>query len=113
LNLLALRGKVATFQTTSLARRIGDRVWNQILDGAASMVGNSQNARHTPTVKMSINGGAEHNNSGKSVCADCYLCVSARVRFAMVGDAQYETSGEGIVVCDETGKFFDTRATSE
>jgi hypothetical protein len=86
---------------------------SQILDGAAPMVGNSQTARHTPTVKVTINGGAEHNNSGKSVCADCYLYVNATVSFAMVGGVQYETSGEGIVVCNEAGKFFDTSATSE
>jgi hypothetical protein len=87
--------------------------WNQILDGAASMVGNSQHARHTPTVKMTIKGGPEHSNSGKSVCADCYLYVNATVSFAMVGGVQYEASGEGIVVCSEAGKFFDTRASSE
>ena len=46
---------------------------SQILDGAASMVGNSRHARHTPTVKMTINGGPEHSNSGKGVCADCYF----------------------------------------
>jgi hypothetical protein len=86
---------------------------SQILDGAASMVGNSQHARHTPTVKMTINGGTEHSNSGKSVCADCYLYVNATVSFAMVGGVQYETSGEGIVVCSESGKFFDTHASSE
>jgi hypothetical protein len=89
-------------------------VWNQILDGAASMVGNSQNARHTPTVKMTIDGGAEHINSGKSVCADCYLYVNTNVSFVMeTAGVQYEASGEGIVVCSDAGKFFDTRASSE
>ena len=86
---------------------------SQILDGAASMVGNSQHARHTPTVKMTINGGPEHSNSGKSVCADCYLYVNATVSFAMVGGVQYKASGEGIVVCSEAGRFFDSRASSE
>jgi hypothetical protein len=86
---------------------------SQILDGTASMVGNSQHARHTPTVKMTINGGTEQNNSGKSVCADCYLYVNAIVSFPMVGGVQYEASGEGIVVCSAAGKFFDTRASSE
>jgi hypothetical protein len=87
--------------------------WNQILDGAASMIGDSQHAQHTPIVKMTINGGIEHRNSGKSVCADCYLYVNATVSFPMVKSVQYEASGEGIVVCNEEGKFFDTRATSE
>ncbi len=87
--------------------------WNQILDGAASMVGNSQHARHTPTVKMIIDGETERNNSGKSVCADCYLYVNASVSFVLVPSGQSEAIGEGIVVCSEAGKFFDTRARSE
>jgi len=60
---------------------------------------------------MTING-PEHSNSGKSVCADCYLYVNATVSFAMVGGVQNEASGEGIV-CSDAGKFFDTRASSE
>jgi hypothetical protein len=87
--------------------------WNQILDGAASMVGNSQHAHHTPTVKMTIDGGTEHNNSGKSVCADCYLYVNANVSFVLTPGGQSEAIGEGIVVCSDAGKFFYTRANSE
>ena len=87
--------------------------WNQILDGAASMVGNSQHARHTPTVKMTIDGGKEQNNSGNSVCGDCYLYVNANVSFVLTPGGQSGASGEGIVVCSDAGKFFDTRASSE
>jgi hypothetical protein len=57
------------------AERSHNLVFNQILDGAASMVGNSQHALHTPTVTVTISG-TQHNNSGKSVCADCYLYAS-------------------------------------
>jgi hypothetical protein len=63
---------------------------------------------------MTINGGTEHNDFGKSVCADCYLYVNANVSFVMgVVGVQYEASGEGIAVCNEAGKFFDTQAGSE
>ena len=63
---------------------------------------------------MTINGGTEHNDFGKSVCADCYQYVNANVSFVMgVVGVQYEASGEGIVVCNEAGKFFDTQAGSE
>jgi len=49
---------------------------------------------------MTINGGTEHNDFGKSVCADCYLYVNANVSFVMgVVGVQYEASGEGIAVC--------------
>ena len=87
-------------------------IWSQI-DGAVSMVGNSQHAQHTPIVKMTINGGTGHRNSGKSAYADCYLYVNAVVSFRMVTSVQYEASGEGMVICSETVKFFDTRASSE
>lgn len=86
--------------------------WNQILDGAASMVGNSQHVRHTPTVKMTIDGGTEHNNSGKSVCARCYLYVNTSVSFVLPPSGKSDAIDEGIVVCNEEGKFFDTRARS-
>jgi hypothetical protein len=94
------------------ADRSHNIVLNQILDGAASMVGNSQDARHTPTVTVTISG-TQDNNSGKSVCAGCYLYVNADVSFVMAGGVEYEISSEGIVVCNEAGKFFDTRASSE
>ena len=87
--------------------------WSQILDGAVSMVGNSQHAQHTPIVKMTINGGTEYRNSGKSICAECYLYVNATDSFVMAAGVQYEASGEGIVVCNEVGKLFDTQASSE
>ena len=83
----------------------------QILDGAAIMAGNHQNARHTPTVIWTTDG-KEHNISGKSVCADCYLYVNADVSFA-AGDVVHEIGvPEGIVVCSEAGKFVNTRASS-
>ena len=87
--------------------------WNQILDGAASMVGNSQHARHTSTVKITIDGGTEHNNSGKSVCADCYLYVNASVSFVLPPSGKSGAIDEGIVVCSEAGRFFDARVSSE
>jgi hypothetical protein len=93
------------------ANRGHNIVLNQILDGSASMVGNSQHARHTPTVTVTISG-TQHNNSGKSVCADCYIYVNANVSFVMVEGVQYEVSSEGIVVCSEAAKFFDTSASA-
>ena len=84
--------------------------WNQILDGAASMVGNSQHARHTSTVKITIDGGTEHNNSGKR---DCYLYVNASVSFVLPPSGKSGAIDEGIVVCSEAGRFFDARVSSE
>ena len=86
--------------------------WNQILDGAASMVGSSQHARHTPTVKMTIDGGKEQNNSGKSVCGDCYRYFSANV-LCFIGWWSIRSKRKGIVVCSDAGKFFDTSASSK
>jgi hypothetical protein len=94
------------------AERSANLMFNQILDGAASMVGNSQHARHTPIVEVTT-GGTEHSNSGKSVCADCYLYVNANVSLPMAGGVQYEIRSEGIVVCSDAGKFFDTSASSK
>jgi hypothetical protein len=64
--------------------------WNQILDGAASMVGNSQHVRHTPTVKM----------------------TDTSVSFVLPTSGKSGAIDEGIVVCNEEGKFVDTRARS-
>jgi len=94
---------------------------HQILDGFATMFGNPPHARHTPTVTATIGffdnqshewvKGTPQANSGKSVCADCYLYVNAFPSAGMAGGVQYETKGEGIVVCNEAGKFFDTDAS--
>jgi hypothetical protein len=82
---------------------------NQILDGAATMPGNSHHARHTPTVTMTIDR-TPHRNSGKSVCANCYLYVNANVPMELFSgpEAQPKSLGlEGSVVCSEAGEFFD------
>lgn len=82
---------------------------NQILDGAATMPGNSHHARHTPTLTMTIDG-TPHNNSGKSVCANCYLYVNSSVPVDLLSGpgAQPRRIGlEGSVVCSEAGEFFD------
>ena len=85
--------------------------WNQILDGAATMLGNPPHARHTPTV-IQINDGKESKNSGKDVCADCYFYVNAAVFFTLRSGPPHETNSHGMVVCNEAGKFFDTEADS-
>jgi hypothetical protein len=88
---------------------------NQILDGAATMPGNSQHARHTPTVTMTIDG-TPHNNSGKTVCTNCYLYVNADVSTDLLSGAGAQPKGftlEGSVVCSEAGKFYDVRPGSE
>ena len=85
---------------------------NQILDGAATMVGNPQHARHTPTVTLTIVG-EQHTNSGKSVCADCYLYVNANVFFTAEVGGGYDPRGEGVVVCSEAGKFVDSTPGEE
>jgi hypothetical protein len=47
--------------------------WNQILDGAATMLGNPPHARHTPTV-IQINDSKESKNSGKDGGTSLALC---------------------------------------
>ena len=93
-----------------------DGSWNagfsQILDGAAVMTGNPQHARHTPTVTLTF-GESEHSNSGKSVCADCYLYLNANVPFVMLVGVRYKLAAESVVVCSETGKFYDARPGKE
>jgi hypothetical protein len=53
--------------------------WNQILDGAASMVGNSQHVRHAPTVKMTDTSVSfVLPTSGKSGAIDEGIVVATR-----------------------------------
>lgn len=84
----------------------------QILDGVVTMFGNPPHARHTPSVTL-IGGGKQQSSSGKSVCADCYLYVNSNLSFPGEVGVQYEIGGGGSVACSETGKFFDTDASSE
>jgi hypothetical protein len=84
----------------------------QILDGVVTMFGNPPHARHTPTVTL-VGGGKQQSSSGKSVCADCYLYVNSTMSFPGVEGVQYEVGHGGSVACSETGKFFETDASSE
>ena len=86
---------------------------NQILDGAATMVGHRQ-ARHTPTVTVTFDG-IPYSNSGKSVCANCYLYVNAVAYSApkMAGDKGKMGTPEGSVVCSDAGKFVDSSPGDE
>ena len=82
-------------------------VFNQIVDGVATMAGNPEHARHTPAVTLNFDD-EEHNNSGKSVCADCYLYVNGGPGFPMKVSEIHKFGGEGgVVVCSEAGKIFD------
>ncbi len=77
------------------------------------MAGDPEHARHTPAVTLNLDD-KEHNNSGKSVCADCYLYVNASAGFASRGDEKHKFGGEGgVVVCSEAGKIFDVRPGKE
>ena len=80
--------------------------FNPVLDGTATMAGNALHARHTATVMVTIDG-VLHNNSGKSVCPDCYLYVSANVSLNQLTGVQYAIRDEGIVVCSEAGTLVD------
>jgi hypothetical protein len=97
--------------------------WNQILDGAAAMADNPEHSRHTPTVTMIV-GALKHDDSGKSVCENCYLYVNSTVTLLVNAELKPVVQGEGwksfqggepgmtgaagTVVCSETGKVFDT-----
>ena len=94
---------------------------NQILDGAATMVGNSQHAHHTPTVTLVVtpcpteadcNKGVPHTNSGESVCADCYMYVNATVSVGLERGA-VKIEAKGTAVCSESGNFFDVDSDPE
>lgn len=106
-----------TFSTYPLPKINADYTFsmdhNQILDGAAMMVGNSQHARHTPMVTLVVtpcpteadcNKGVLHSNSGESVCVDCYMYVNATVSVVVESPVKIET--KGTAVCSETGTFF-------